>query len=40
MGQIFDAELAGDAGWRGLLVDHLDALIRDGAGSTARRLGG
>ena len=24
-------ELAGDAAWRGLLIDHLDALIRDGA---------
>jgi fructuronate reductase len=40
MGQIFDAELADDAGWRGLLVDHLDALIRDGARPTARRLSG
>ncbi len=40
MGQIFDAELAGDAGWRGLLIDHLDALIRDGARPTARRLSG
>jgi fructuronate reductase len=38
MRQIFDEELAGDAGWRGLLADHLDALIRDGAQRTAHRL--
>jgi hypothetical protein len=38
MPQIFDEQLAGDAGWRALLTDHLDALIRDGAERTARRL--
>jgi fructuronate reductase len=40
MGQIFDEELATDAGWRDLLIDHLDALIRDGAQRTARRVAG
>jgi fructuronate reductase len=40
MGQIFDEELAGDGAWRDLLVDHLDALIRDGAERTARRVAG
>ena len=38
MSQIFDAELAADTAWRDLLVDHLDALIRDGAERTARRV--
>ena len=38
MGQIFDDELAGDAGWRALLIEQLDALIRDGAERTALRL--
>ena len=38
MRRIFDEELAGDVAWRGLLTDHLDALIRDGAQRTARRL--
>ena len=38
MRQIFDEELADDAGWRALLIDHLDALIRDGAERTARRM--
>ena len=40
MGQIFNAELAGDSAWRTLLIDHLDALIRDGAQRTARRIAG
>lgn len=38
MTQIFDEELAGDGAWRGLLIDHLGALIRDGAERTARRV--
>ncbi len=38
MRQMFDAELAADATWRGLLIDQLDALIRDGAEGTARRV--
>ena len=38
MRQIFDAELATDAAWRVLLVDHLQALIRDGAERTATRV--
>jgi len=38
--QIFDAELAGDAPWRALLIDNLTALIRDGAERTARRVAG
>jgi fructuronate reductase len=38
--QIFDEELAADAAWRDLLVDHLDALVRDGAERTARRVAG
>ena len=38
MSQIFDEELAADSAWRGLLVDHLTALIRDGAAPTARRV--
>ena len=38
MGQVFDEELAADSAWRALLIDHLDALIRDGAERTARRL--
>jgi fructuronate reductase len=38
--QIFDEELAADTGWRALLVEHLDALIRDGAQRTARRVAG
>jgi fructuronate reductase len=40
MTQIFEPELAADAGWRALLVDHLEALIRDGARATARRAAG
>jgi fructuronate reductase len=40
MGQIFDEELAADTAWRDLLVDHLDALVRDGAERTARRVAG
>jgi fructuronate reductase len=40
MDQIFNAELAGDSAWRTLLIDHLDALIRDGAQRTARRMAG
>ena len=40
MRQIFDDELAGDDGWRALLADHLDALVRDGARRTARRVAG
>jgi fructuronate reductase len=38
MTQIFDEELAGDAAWRAMLIDHLEALIRDGAACTARRV--
>jgi len=38
MSQIFDPELAADTAWRALLTDLLDALVRDGARSTARRL--
>jgi fructuronate reductase len=38
--QIFDAELAADAQWRALLIDHLTALVRDGAERTARRVAG
>ena len=38
--QIFDEELAADAVWRALLVEHLDELIRDGARRTARRVAG
>ncbi len=40
MRQVFGEELAGDAAWRALLIDHLDALIRDGAQCTARRVAG
>ena len=40
MSQIFDEELAADTAWRDLLIDHLDALIRDGAERTARRVAG
>ncbi len=40
MSQIFDEELAADGAWRGLLVDHLDALITDGAQRTAHRVAG
>jgi fructuronate reductase len=40
MREIFSEELAVDAGWRGLLADHLEALTRDGAERTARRLSG
>ncbi|MGZ4246215.1 MAG: mannitol dehydrogenase family protein [Solirubrobacteraceae bacterium] len=40
MPQIFDPELAGDDGWRAMLVDLLEALIRDGAQRTARRVTG
>jgi fructuronate reductase len=40
MNQVFDEELAADAMWRDLLIDHLDALIRDGAERTARRVAG
>ncbi|MFL5859575.1 MAG: mannitol dehydrogenase family protein [Solirubrobacteraceae bacterium] len=40
MSQVFDAQLAADSDWRGLLVELLDALIRDGAQRTARRLAG
>ncbi|HEX3979025.1 MAG TPA: mannitol dehydrogenase family protein [Solirubrobacteraceae bacterium] len=40
MSQIFDEELAADAAWRDLLIDQLDALIRDGAARTARRVAG
>jgi fructuronate reductase len=40
MRQIFDEELAGDTTWRALLTDHLQAVIRDGAQATARRLAG
>jgi fructuronate reductase len=38
--QIFGEELAADAAWRTLLIDHLEALIRDGVGHTARRVAG
>ena len=38
LSQVFDAQLAADPGWRALLVELLDALIRDGADRTARRL--
>jgi hypothetical protein len=34
MHQVFGEELAADAVFRGLLVDHLDSLIRDGAEAT------
>jgi fructuronate reductase len=40
MDQVFDPELAGDDYWRGMLVDLLEALIRDGAEPTARRVAG
>jgi fructuronate reductase len=40
MNQVFDEELAADAMWRDLLIDHLDALTRDGAERTARRVAG
>jgi fructuronate reductase len=40
MRQIFDEELAADTAWRALLVDHLTALVRDGAERTARRVAG
>jgi fructuronate reductase len=40
LNRIFDEELASDADWRALLVDQLDALVRDGAESTARRVAG
>jgi fructuronate reductase len=40
MTQIFDEALAGDSAWRAMLIDHLDALIRDGAERTARRVAG
>jgi fructuronate reductase len=40
MREIFSEDLAADAGWRGLLADHLEALARDGAERTARRLSG
>jgi fructuronate reductase len=40
MPQVFGEELAADAVFRGLLVDHLDSLIRDGAEATARRVAG
>jgi fructuronate reductase len=40
MSQIFDEELAADTAWRGMLIDQLDALIRDGAERTARRVAG
>jgi fructuronate reductase len=38
--QIFDEELAADGALRAMLIDHLDALIRDGAARTARRVAG
>ncbi|MFL5863500.1 MAG: mannitol dehydrogenase family protein [Solirubrobacteraceae bacterium] len=38
MSQVFDPQLAVDPGWRALLVELLEALIRDGADRTARRL--
>ena len=40
MSQIFDPELAVDEAWRGMLVDLLESLIRDGAQRTARRIAG
>jgi fructuronate reductase len=40
MEQIFDEELAADARWRALLIDHVTALTRDGAERTARRIAG
>jgi fructuronate reductase len=40
MTQIFDDELAADGAWRAMLIDYLDALIRDGAARTARRVAG
>jgi fructuronate reductase len=40
MRQTFDEELAADSAWRAMLIDHLDALIRDGAERTARRAAG
>jgi fructuronate reductase len=40
MSQIFDEELAADTRWRDLLIEHLDALIRDGAEQTVRRMAG
>jgi fructuronate reductase len=40
MTQIFDAELASDAHWRALLIDHVTALTRDGAQRTACRIAG
>jgi fructuronate reductase len=40
MRQIFEEELAADPVWRAMLIDHLDALIRDGASRTARRVAG
>ena len=38
MREIFDQELAGDAGLRALLVELLGRLARDGARQTAERL--
>ncbi|MFZ1995916.1 MAG: mannitol dehydrogenase family protein [Solirubrobacteraceae bacterium] len=40
MRQIFNEELAADAAWQALLIDHLDALVRVGARGTARRVAG
>jgi fructuronate reductase len=40
MRQIFDEGLAADTEWRALLVDHLSALIGDGAERTAHRVTG
>jgi fructuronate reductase len=38
MSQIFDEELASDAAWRAMLIDHLRSLVRDGAERTAHRV--
>ncbi|MGH2892782.1 MAG: mannitol dehydrogenase family protein, partial [Solirubrobacteraceae bacterium] len=40
MDQVFNEELAADAAWRDLLIDHLRSLARDGAERTARRVAG
>jgi fructuronate reductase len=40
MSEIFHPDLAADEAWRALLVDLLEALIRDGARLTARRIAG
>jgi fructuronate reductase len=40
MDQIFDPELAADQQWRAELTEQLEALSRDGAEATARRIAG